>query len=313
MKVTLLILSFICAPFNPPKSDALAKKVLLQDQDIHGSFSFKRNTRSYIIHLPTSFYQNKDQKFPLVIALHGGGGSADDMMRLTGLNEKADNANFIVVYPEGLRNPSRLRTWNAGRCCGANASFFNVDDVGFISALIDTMVARYHVDGKRVYATGHSNGAMLCYRLANELSNKIAAIAPNSGSFQFYGTYSPWRNVPVIHIHSKKDSNVKYLGGKSDGITGVYSQPVDDFLNVVASKAGCKSSKKTVATYPLYTIYEWTNCDDPNFKVLLYLTNDGGHSWPGGKRRFRLRGDQSSQAFDNDDIIWDFFKQFSLP
>jgi polyhydroxybutyrate depolymerase len=251
-------------------------------------------------------------KLPLVLALHGGGGTAADFIWLTHFNRTADSAGFIVVYPDGLKNPSGLRTWNAGKCCAANA-FFKTDDVGFISALIDTMVTKYQVDSKRVYATGHSNGAMLCYRLANELSEKIAAIAPNSGTFEFYGDYNPKRNVPAIHIHSKKDSNIKYNGGISDKIAGIYAPPVDDCLKTIAQKAGCKTIKKIVAIYPLYTIYQYTNCNAPDFEVLLYLTNDGGHSWPGGKTRLMADHDPPSQAFDNNVIIWNFFKRFSLP
>src|SRR6185369_11336984 len=98
---------------------------------------------------------------------------------------KADAENFIIVYPDGLTNPvaTTVRTWNAGKCCGQNASTRNIDDVGFISGLIDQLKTKYRVDAKKVYATGHSNGAMLCYRLASELSTKLAAVGPNAGNF----------------------------------------------------------------------------------------------------------------------------------
>ena len=281
--------------------------------DISGSLKHAGKTREYFIHLPTAFYQNPTKKFPLVIALHGGGGNAEDFIRLTHLNQTADSAGFVVVYPDGLRNLSGLRTWNAGKCCAMNALVYKTDDVGFISDLIDTMINHYQADGKRVYATGHSNGAMLCYRLANELSTKITAIAPNAGTFQFYGSYNPKRNVPVIHIHSKLDENVKYLGGQSHFLGKVDAVPIDECLDTVAARAGCKTIKKTVAEYPLYTIYEWTNCSAPNFDVLLYLTNDGGHSWPGGKKRILGHHDSPSAAFDNNNIIWEFFKRFTLP
>lgn len=306
MKIILIALNFLFG---------LLTTSLAQPFNIQASFSHGGSLRNYSIHLPLAFYAQPGRRFPLVLALHGGGGTAADFIRLTHLNDKADSADFIVVYPDGLRNPSGLRTWNAGNCCAMNAVIFKTDDVGFISRLIDTMVAGYRVDAKRVYATGHSNGAMLCYRLANELSGKIAAIAPNSGAFQLTGPYQPTRNVPVLHIHSKADSTVQYLGGwsKNMHIRSLYNQPVDKCLAIVASRAGCKPTKKSMASYPLYTIYEWTNCSTPAFKVQLYLTNDGGHSWPGGRKRLMPGHDLPSAAFDNDDVIWEFFKQFCLP
>ena len=307
MKTISFILCLVFFACAMKTGIAAGKKTTGTVHDIQGEFVHAGKTRNYSIHLPASFYQNPDQKFPLVIALHGGGGTAADFIWLTHLNKTADSAGFIVVYPDGLKNPSGLRTWNAGKCCAMNA-FIKTDDVGFISALIDTLITAYRADSKRVYATGHSNGAMLCYRLANELSEKIAAIAPNSGTFEFYGDYQPKRNVPVIHIHSKRDSNIKYLGGTSNQISRIYAPPIDDCLKTVAARAGCKSIKKQLAAYPLYTIYQYTNCDDPNFEVLLYLTNDGGHSWPGGKTRLMADHDPPSQAFDNNVIIWNFLK-----
>jgi len=219
------------------------------------------------------------------------------------------------VFPNGLDNASGARTWNAGNCCGANSDIKNTDDVGFISALIDTLVKNYHIDRKRVYATGHSNGSMMCYRLASELSSKITAIAPNAGAFQMKTPYAATRNVPVLHIHSLLDENAKYLGGKSQNyaLTGLDNVPVDSCLNVVAKRAGCTALKTTVSSYPLYTIYKWTNCTDSKFQVLLYLTKDGGHSWPGGHQSTGLDTDPPSEAFVNNDIIWNFFSQYSLP
>src|SRR5258708_3826848 len=107
--------------------------------DIQASFSHDGSLRSYSIHLPVSFYNQPDRRFPLVLALHGGGGTAADFIGLTHLNDKADSAGFIVVYPDGLRNPSGLRTWNAGKCCAMNAVIYKTDDVGYIANLIDTM------------------------------------------------------------------------------------------------------------------------------------------------------------------------------
>jgi len=281
--------------------------------DVYDSLVHDSKQRTFHVHLPPTYYDTNDA-LPLVIGLHGGGGSGDQFEAQTNLDSKADAANFIIVYPNGLTNPNAttVRTWNAGKCCGQVASTLNVDDVGFISDLIDKLTATYRIDPKKVYATGHSNGAMLCYRLASELSTKLAAVAPNAGNFQMKTPYAPTRNVPVIHINSKLDQNVKYLGGMTDGPGGQYDPPVDSCLNVVAARASCTNTKQTVQTFSLYTIYEWSGCTPNSFKVMLYLTEDGGHSWPGGNKGSAF-ADPPSQAFVNNDVIWDFLKQYQLP
>ena len=116
---------------------------------------------------------------PLVIALHGGGGSGIGMVALTlgGFNVLSERERFIVVYPDGIG-----KNWNDGRgLLRYRAQRENIDDVGFISALIDHLAKKYNIDRKRVYITGMSNGAIMSYRLACELADKIAAIAPVAG------------------------------------------------------------------------------------------------------------------------------------
>jgi polyhydroxybutyrate depolymerase len=280
--------------------------------DIDGTLTHDGKTRTFQIHLPPSYYENSD-KLPLVLGLHGGGGSAEQFRAQTDLDTKADAENFIIVYPDGIINPNAsVKTWNAGKCCGASASVLNTDDVGFISELIDKIASEYRVNLKLVYATGHSNGAMMCYKLANELSTKIAAIAPNAGNFQMKSDYQPTRNVPVLAIISKLDQNVKYNGGITEGPGGQYNPPLDSCLNVVAELASCSETKQVVTTQTLYTEYKWSTCDPSTFEVLLYLTEDGGHSWPGGNKGSAF-ADEPSKAFKNNDIIWDFLKNHSLP
>jgi polyhydroxybutyrate depolymerase len=294
-----------CSKDDSPKVD--------EKFSINGSITHDGKTRTFILHLPPDYYTGHD-KLPLLLGLHGGGGSATNFRGQTDLDLKADKENFIIVYPDGLENPGSLqaKTWNAGYCCGPNSSVLNTDDVGFISSLIDYLSVQYRVDTKRVYATGHSNGAMMSYRLANELSQKIAAIAPNAGNFQMKNDYHPTRNVPVIHINSKLDQNVQYEGGQSTGPGGQYNPPVDSCLNVIAALASCGTSKELVETHALYSVYRWSNCSPSDFVVMLYLTEDGGHSWPGGNIT-HADADPPSQAFKNNDVMWSFLKNYSLP
>jgi polyhydroxybutyrate depolymerase len=245
---------------------------------------------------------------PLVIAMHGGGGWGVQLQNQSQLSVKADVAGFIVVYPEGVRTPvTGIRTWNAGGCCGY-AMNQNIDDVGFISALIDTLKANYSIDTNRIYATGMSNGAFLAYRLACELSNKIAAIAPVAGSMNV-SSCMPTRGVPVIHFHSKLDTNVPYLGGVGSGASGHYNPPIDSVLNVLSGFSSCANQNNIVYSGLDYTYIRWSSCNCGN-EMHLYLTEDGGHSWPGGRQT--VLGDPVSTAINANDLMWTFFQQHTL-
>lgn len=279
-----------------------------------GTFQFNGTTRTYVLHLPATYGKHK-HRVPLVLAFHGGGGRSGRFETLSRLSEEADKEGFIVVYPDGMLSQGALsiRTWNAGRCCNPKASLGRqADDVGFVSALIDDLAKTYRIDTKRVYATGHSNGAMFCYRLACELAGKIAAIAPNAGTIQLQQPCQPARPVPVLHFHSKLDKNVPYQGGfGTRGISNQWNPSVDSTLSVFANLAHNKAVQQTLETTPTYTHYRWTKGDN-NVSIECYLTEDGGHSWPGGNQGAVLSSDPPSTLPAND-LMWAFFKQFSIP
>lgn len=262
-------------------------------------------TRTYTLNLPPNYYTSSG--FSLVIALHGGGGSAKQFERTCLLTEKANASGFVVVYPDGT---GLLKTWNAGTCCGG-AVREQVNDVKFISMLIDRLVAKYKINPKKVYATGHSNGGMMCYRLACELSDKIAAIAPNASTMVVTQACQPTRPVPILHMHSKLDKHVVYTGGYGNGISGVYCPPLDSVFQAWSLNNQCADPGKVIISNSSYTLTEWRSCAQ-NVTIQYYLTEDGGHAWPGG-----LQGhpgaDHPSQAINANDLLWDFFQQYALP
>ncbi|MBO9203286.1 MULTISPECIES: extracellular catalytic domain type 1 short-chain-length polyhydroxyalkanoate depolymerase [Niastella] len=264
--------------------------------------------RSYLLNLPPNY--NDSSNFPLVIAMHGLAGSASQMEQDYGLTTKSNNAHFILVYPEGVPSDGILgiRTWNAGTCCDF-AMEHNIDDVQFIRQLIQKLTSTYKINSKRIYVTGMSNGAMMTYRLACELSTQLAAIAPVSGTLLTKQPCTPARAVPVLHIHSAIDNKVPYAGGY--GLANYYFPPVDSALRVWASIDGCTTAPPVITAASLYTQTQYMNCH-PNTSVQLYLTKDGGHSWPGGLAA-RANADQPSAAFNATDLIWSFFSQFQLP
>jgi polyhydroxybutyrate depolymerase len=260
--------------------------------------------RLYTVNLPPNYYQVSSTSFSLVLALHGGGGSSSQFESTNKLTEKANASGFIVVYPNGM---GLLQTWNAGACCGY-AMNNSIDDVNFISKLIDKLVADYRINPKKVYATGHSNGGMMCYRLACELGDKIAAIAPN-GCTMVATSCDPARPMPILHMHSKLDEHVPYLGGVGNGVTGIDCTPIDEVLEFWSGENGCVNEKQLVSSNSSYSVFEWTGCDES--KISYYLTEDGGHGWPGG-----LPGgpnaDTPSIAINANDLLWDFFQKYQL-
>lgn len=274
-----------------------------------GNMTVDGRNRYYLLNLPSNYNEASD--ISLVIALHGGGGKATQMESDYLLTEKANKEKFAIVYPEGVQSEGILgvRTWNAGTCCDY-AVEKNIDDVKYISLLIDELLKKYpKLNPKKVYATGMSNGAMLSYRLACELSHKIAAIAPVAGTLATTQPCKPSRAVPILHIHSKLDEKVPYGGGV--GIFGFYFPPVEDGLNTWVKNDGCNATTKTVTILNKYTLIKWTNCNNSS-TIEFYFTHDGGHSWPGGLHS-RAAADEPSTAINANDLIWAFFQKYQLP
>lgn len=261
--------------------------------------------RTYTVRLPSVY--DGSTALPLVVAMHGGFGSGLQLETQSLVSDKAEQEGFIVVYPDGVASPLNIRTWNAGGCCGY-AMNNNVDDVGFIDALLDTLIAELAIDTLRIYATGMSNGGFMSYRLACELSERLAAIAPVSASMTI-DVCQPARSVPVIGIHSYLDESVPYLGGIGNGVSNHYNSPQDSVQTAFALHANCAVLNDTVLDNTDLTVVRWHQCDCQQ-EVLLYMTHDGGHSWPGGAQTGV--GDPPSQVVNANDLMWDFFQQHTL-
>jgi len=265
--------------------------------------------RTYLLNLPPNYYEFSH--FSLVIAMHGGGGNAVQFESTSKLTDKANAAQFVVVYPEGVPSTGLLkaRTWNAGGCC-EYARDHNIDDVKFIRMLIDQLVLNYKINPKKVYATGHSNGGMLSYRLACEMPEKVAAIAPNGCTMVVKQACNPSRPVPVLHMHSVLDTRVPYQGGI--GITKAYYPPLDSVFNVWSLNNTCTTTAQVLVDDSKYRFTQWSDCRN-NASIHYYLTKDGGHGWPGGLPGGGPNSDTPSSVINANDLLWDFFRQYQLP
>jgi polyhydroxybutyrate depolymerase len=285
---------------------------LLGQINQYDSILYKTKERTFELHVPSTY--NPSNPTPLVIAMHGGGAiSWYSLEQSSQLISKSNASGFILVYPEG-RMVSGIRTWNGGGCCSYAVSL-NVDDVGFINALIDSLNLKYNIDPNRIYATGISNGAIMAYRLACELSSRIAAVAIVSGTLEDTDyTCTPSRPVPIIQFHSTQDTNIPINGGYGSGSSGYSFHSVNYGLQKFANLNSCNStpdSNKVIVGSNYYYKKHWHSCSC-NAEEILYVTSDGGHSWPGGQTGSSPGADPPSTIINANDSIWNFFQAHSL-
>ena len=264
---------------------------------------------------------------PLLITLHGGGGTAERFSKMlngnTSINALADKEDFVVVYPQGID-----KHWNDGRGVEhIKTQAQNLDDVGFISALIDHMTADKAIDTKRIYATGPSNGGFMSNRLACALSDKIAAVGIVIATmpWKMEPECTPSHPVSVLIMNGTKDPLVPFDGGDVG------------FGKNGKSRGKILSTEKTFGfwlqqagyTKPPQSLLRTTLPDkDPNDKtrvylqsydgeaasVVLYTVEGGGHTWPGGRQTpLSIIVGTTSQDINATEVIWDFLKKHPKP
>ncbi|MCR4411563.1 MAG: prolyl oligopeptidase family serine peptidase [Thermoguttaceae bacterium] len=268
--------------------------------------------RSYLLHVPPKY--DPKQPTPVVLAFHGGLTNAAVMAVSSGLSEKADQAGFVVVYPNGTGKGDVLLVWNSGGLRAPIAARA-ADDVAFVGAILDELPKLIHVDPKRVYATGISNGGMMCYRLAAELSDRIAAIAPVAGTLAIEKC-RPARPVPVIHFHGTDDKLVPYEGPDERIARFLVFKSVDETIRTWAAINGCPKKPKTTnlpdkANDGTTVRREVYGPGRDGAEVVLYVIQGGGHTWPGRPWPVPWLG-KTTRDISANDLMWEFFKRHPL-
>ena len=283
------------APGRPPHGDRA------------GSVVVEGVTRTFRLRLPPAYADGRP--VPLVVVLHGGGGSGRRMSRHIGMGPIADREGFAVVYPDGIGG-----SWNDGRGIAGRGS----DDVGFIRTLLDTLSRRLRLDTTRIYATGISNGAMFAHRLACDLPGRFAAIAPVAGGLPAsLADRCAGTPVSVLAIQGTADRLVPYDGGMVAGSRG-------EVLSAAASVAhwarvaGCAPAPVT-APLPDRAPRDGTTIRHTEYRgcrghaVSLYTVTGGGHTWPGGEATsVRLMG-RTTRDIGGSREIWRFFAAHPRP
>ncbi len=235
---------------------------------VHGGL-----TRTYRLDIPAGYSGSTGAR--LVLGLHGGLSSADGFANYTRFPSTSAANGWIMAYPEGVTGPQGFRTWNGGGCCG-HAQATNVDDTGFVTAVIGELKNRFAVT--KVALTGHSNGAILSYRIACEAPEAVDGVAIWSGTV-FVDPCSPTKPVSLMHLHGLSDTNIPFGGGTGSGVSGASFPPVMEGIETIRQAYGCSSPPTTGATNGVVT-YTWS-CP-AGAAIRLVTVDDANHEWPGG-------------------------------
>lgn len=269
-----------------------------------GSFTFDGGTRDYFVILPRNYSDSVD--FPLVLYLHCYDWTAEQGMDYTKLHQVADTAGYIVAYPSAIPN------WNSGIGDSPWYRTPHHDDVGFLNTLIDTLLQNFRIDHTRMYACGYSNGGFMSYRLASELSHRIAAIASVGGvmAHSVAATLNPYRPVSILHMHGTGDAFIPLRGNE-------YLPSVDSTLRHWIAFNDCMDTVTTVLPDidrdDRCTVHkiDYTNCSE-NSIVTYYKVVTGGHTWPGaGPTGFNAGN--TNQDIDASTEILRFFGKVTNP
>ena len=256
-------------------------------------------SRTVEVHVPASYDATKPTAF--IINFHGYTSNGMQQAAVSNMSAKADSASFVVAYPEGTGSPTGF---NAGACCGMAAQNM-VDDIGLTRAIIAEANSRLCLDGKRVFVTGFSNGGFMSHRIACELSDLVAAIAPVSGVLGIpAASCTPKRAISVLDFHGMSDMTVPYNGDTQNGWPSV-----PDTIAAWAKRDACTDSTPT-QTYNKgdVTCATYSHCA-AGTEVTLCTVSDGGHAWPGSP--VALPG--TTQNISATDAMWTFFQAHPLP
>ncbi|MGM0479221.1 MAG: extracellular catalytic domain type 1 short-chain-length polyhydroxyalkanoate depolymerase [Bacteroidota bacterium] len=266
---------------------------------IANTYTYGGEAREYKLYVPTTY--DGSEAVPLIFNLHGYTSNMDQQIAYGDFRSIADTANFLIVHPNGTFDQSGNRFWNAFGASG-------VDDVGFLSSLIDTINNEYNIDLNRLYSTGMSNGGYMSFELACQLGNRIAAVASVTGAMtsnRISACNAP-KPTPIMQIHGTQDPTVPYNGGTNNVAipdvidywvqqTNCNTTPTIDQVPDTDPNDGC------TAEHHVYT------GGDQGATVEHFKIEDGGHTWPGAPVNIGV----TNQDIDASIEIWRFFSQYS--
>ncbi len=284
-------------------------KELISPSDDSGKLSDQGQLRTYYLYTPKSY--NPNRPMPLVLVFHGSNGTGHSIADVTRFNDLAEKKGFIVVYPDGINHNWRIRRGGFSP---------KVDDVSFVSALIEHLKQVRNIDSHRIYATGFSKGAILTQDLACELSNQIAAFASVAGALPvpLESSCQPQTPVSMLMINGTNDQSVHYEGDPRDQRGALVSIPETlDFWRKFDSCTSPGQVQQLPDPNPRdrfkVNISRYSGCRAGS-EVTLMAVVDGGHMWPGGASQDEsVKRFNANLGFNASETIWDFFQRHTLP
>ena len=232
--------------------------------------------RTYFLHVPAAYQPS--QSVPLLLAFHGRSTVGKEILRTSQFVAWAAEMNFIVAAVNGAVYDG-ASSWNAGNCC-TNATTYEENDVLLASTIIDFVKSNYAVDPARLWASGHSNGGMLAYRLACDLSDKITAIAVVTGALMD-PTCSPTKPVSIFHIHGNLDPTILFHGGGKFETPNIYFSVQD-----MAYRNSCTGDPKETSN-TIEERYTWRCTTGVETQLVNY--QEQSHAWVDGYTEEILR------------------------
>jgi len=282
-------------------------KILLKERD-----------RRYTVHVPPGY--DGTTPVPVVVMLHGGGGTSRAAATETGWGTKADKEGFLAIFPDAMaRDPSQPGSFRKNPQCWNDGSdrFFNgqqaPDDVAFLNAMLDELLAKFAVDARRIYFTGFSNGASMTFRVGAELSRRIAAIAPVAGAC-WLKPLKLEQAIPMCYIGGTADPLNPLNGGGpkfvvgGNTLGGKEKAPVRDSIQKWAQAIGCPAVPKETSEANGVRI-ETYGPGHEGVEMMYVIIEGLGHTWAGGKSLLpEFMVGKKSDKIKATDFIWDFFQ-----
>lgn len=280
---------------------ALIANLAVAQQTINASITHDGLQRDYILYVPANY--TGSQPVPLLFNFHGYTSDANAQMWYGDFRSIADTAGFLIVHPQGKEDGSGNTHFNVWGTT-------SIDDLGFTSALIDSLLINYTIDEDRIYSTGMSNGGYMSFHLACNLSNRIAAIASVTGSMvpQTMASCAASHPTAIMQIHGTADPTVDYNGTAfvSESIQSVlnfwsgYNQT--DVTPIITSVPNTSTTDGCTAVR--YDYFNGDNCTE----VVHYKVTNGGHTWPGSPITIGV----TNQDFNASIEIWKFLSRYDI-
>jgi polyhydroxybutyrate depolymerase len=298
------------APVTRPGAAPVTKPAPLGRGDHRRELTVDGRKRSYLVHVPPTYDPAKPT--PLVLAFHGAWMNAPQMVMFSGLNEKSDQAGFIVAYPNGVGFGEAAGFFNAFYKPAPPGQEGPPDDVAFTVHILDDLTTVLNVDPRRTFATGMSNGAMMCHRLAAELPDRIAAIAAVAGTIAT-ADFKPKQPISVLHIHGTDDPLVPFGGLDPKKFDLIKFKSVEETIQAWVAADGCPAEPKVTALPDVakdgMTVARKVYGPGKNgTEVILIEIKDGGHTWPGRPAPLKRLGKTTNNVSAND-LMWEFFQR----